>query len=392
MFNKVIIMKKILFLIISALSVLLISCTGNASDQASDSQFNVTVTRFKPVLLNDDHNSEGFLVTLEDGNLLLIFRLDPGKKGDHVGTDGYIAKIKYDPGKDEWGKVETVYNSNRYDDRNIHGGITDDGRVVVFFRRFDGKETEGRYFIYSDDNGDTWTEPQVSGAWSYPAENNIPGVWSTGQMFYNPDIKKYIMFGCRRYITYSRDGSSWEEFNLITDNQDYKLSEIAGAWCGNNRMIALIRDDVREHGHPLVQMETHDNGLTWTGPVPTNIPPGNHWGAAPQIIYDKNRDLLVALTSDRYSRPNEQNSLFIYTAKPGDILGNPTGWTLQHELLRPWAEAGFEGRPLNQNLYGYPTISPINEDEYLVVFTERAVMDGSEQADLYYFRMSLDKK
>ena len=385
-------MQKLkLFLLIPVFTVFLFSCTGSESGQKSDNQFNVSVTPFKPLLINDDHNSEGLLVTLKDGKILLIFRLDPGKKGDHVGTDGYIAKIKYDPAMDKWGEVETVYNSNRYDDRNIHGGITKDGRIVVFFRHYDGKETEGRYFIYSDDNSETWTEPQISKAWSDPQVNNIPGIWSTGQMFYNPDINKYVMFGCRRYITYSRDGSSWEEYNMITDNEDYKLSEIAGAWCGKNLMIVLIRDDVREHGHPLVQLESHDNGLSWSQPVQTNIPPEKHWGAAPQIIYDKNRDLLIALNSDRYSRSNEQNSLFIYTARPDDITGNPTGWKLQHELLRPWAEAGFTGdRPLNQNLYGYPTITPINKNEYLVVFTERAMMDGSEQADLYYFRMIIN--
>lgn len=72
------------------------------------------------------------------------------------------------------------------------------------------------------------------------------------------------------------------------------------------------------------------------------------------------------------------------------MLGNPEGWTLQHELRRPWAGIGFGGdRPLNQNFYGYPTMAPISEDEYLVVFTERAEMDGSEQADLYYFRLAI---
>tara|TARA_R110000737_G_C14582595_1_gene485961 strand:+ start:1401 stop:1664 length:264 start_codon:yes stop_codon:yes gene_type:complete len=69
-----------------------------------------------------------------------------------------------------------------------------------------------------------------------------------------------------------------------------------------------------------VQVESYDNGKTWTEPVATNIPPNLHWGAAPQLIYDKNRDMLIALTSDRYSRPDEQNSLFIYSASPNDIL------------------------------------------------------------------------
>lgn len=381
-------MKNILLILVYF--ILLAACNNTEKRNLKSENYFLYVSPFKSVLSDDNHTSEGFLAPLKDGNILLIFRLDPGIKGDHTGTDGYIAKIKYDPVNDKWSEVETVYNSNRYDDRNIHGGVTKDGRIVVFFRRYDTRETEGRYFIFSDDKGKTWTDPQISKAWSDPALSNFSGVWSTGQMFFNPDISKYIMPGCQRYITYSRDGSSWEEYSLITDNRDFKLTEIAAAWCGNNRIIALIRDDVRKYGHPLVQTESYDNGLTWTVPIQTNIPPKMHWGAAPQLIYDEKRDLLIALNSDRYSRANEQNSLFIYTAHPDNILGNSKAWKLEHELRRPFSFLNYDGdRPLNQNLYGYCTIAPINENEYLVVFTERSIMHGTEQADLYYFKIIL---
>lgn len=192
-------------------------------------------------------------------------------------------------------------------------------------------------------------------------------------------------------IIYSDDGSAWEESNLIFEYDDKAFGEISGAWCGDNRIIALIRDDERKHGHPFVQIESYDNGQTWTEPLQSNIPPDLHWGAAPQVIYDRNRDLLIALSSDRYSRPNDQNSLFIFTARPDDVFGNPNGWTLEQELPRPWAEGDFGvERPLNQNLYGYPAVAPVSENEYLVVFTERAVMQGREQADLFYFKMVIE--
>lgn len=382
---------KTLILVIPALILSFLCCTQISKEIPAENEYTVYVSPFKPLLFIDDHVSEGFLAPLDDGRVLLIFRFDPGIEGNHVGTNGYIAKIAYDPGKDEWGEVETVYNSYRYDDRNVHGGVTKEGKIVIFFRRYDGSETEGRYFIYSQNNGNTWTEPQISQAWTDPEVSNIHGVWSTGQMFYNPDIGKYTMLGCRRHITYSRDGTSWEEHNLITDNQDYKLTEIAGAWIGNNRLIALIRDDEREQGHPLVQLVSHDNGQTWSDPIPTNILPKQHWGAAPQVFYDQKRDLLIALNSDRYSRPVEKNSLFIYTARSDEVFGNPEGWTLQHELRRPWTALNFDGnRPLIGSLYGYPAIAPINEYEYLVVFTERTRMHGTEQADLYYFRLIIN--
>jgi len=378
-----------IFFLVSGIVIVMNSCKDSR-------KWSLHTTSFKPLLYSADHTSEGFLAPLEDGRILLIFRVDPGIEGDHTGDDGYIAKIPYNPKKDRWDEVETVYNSHQYDDRNIHGGVTEDGRIVVFFRRYipdapEGSKTEGRYFMYSNEEGKSWSDPQESSAWTDPEESNIRGVWSTGQMFYIPDINKYAMPGCRRYITYSRDGTSWEEYNKITENRDYALSEIAGAWCGGSRIIALIRDDEREKGHPLLQVESHDNGKTWTEPNPTNIPPDQHWGCAPQLIYDQQRDLLIALTSDRYSRPNDQNSLFVYTARPEAVIDNPGNWTLQHELKRPWASEGFRrNRPLNKNFYGYPTIAPINEQEYLVVFTERSQVQGAEQADLYYFRLKFD--
>lgn len=391
-------------LILLALCISIVCCTSNSSDKPKGKKYTVYVSPFKPLLYSNDHTSEGFLAPLDDGKILLIFRFDPGVEGNHVGIDGYIAQITYDPETDKWGEVKTVYNSHQYDDRNIHGGVTKEGRIVTFFRRYDGGETEGRYFIYSDDKGETWSEPRTNNFFSDPQVIDMRGNMSTGQMFYNPDIDKYTMLGFlyswdqnknyitrRRYTAFSQDGSSWEEYSFVEDKQDYRLNEIAGAWCGDNRIIALQRDDERKHGHPLMQVESHDNGQTWTEPVPTNIPPGQHWGAAPQLIYDRKRNLLIALNSDRYSRPDEQNSIFIYTAHPADVTGNPSGWTLQHELKRPWSSLGFnDERPLNQNLYGYCTIAVINKDEYLVVFTERARMQGTEQADLYYFKLIIN--
>lgn len=386
------------------LSLLIMSFVSKSKEIPINKEYTVYASSLKPLLIVEDHVSEGFLAPLDDGRILLIFRFDPGTKGNHVGSDGFIAKIPYNPEKDEWGKVDTVYNSYQYDDRNIHGGVTQNGRIVTFFRKYDGDKTEGRYFIYSDDNGQTWSSPELHKAWNDPKAADMKGNMATGKMFYNPDIKKYTMLGflfswddeknytaSRKCITYSKDGASWDEYKLIDNETNYRLNEIAGAWCGKNRVIALQRDDKREKGHPFVQMESYDNGETWTEPKQTNIPPNQHWGAAPQIIYDQKRDLVIALSSDRYSRPDEQNSLFIYTAKPDDVFNNPKGWKLQHELCRPHAGLNYNGnRPLNLNLYGYNTIAPINDQEYLVVFTERAKMHGTEQADLYYFRLLIN--
>ncbi len=377
---------------------MLILCVFTGCNDRTSGDFNsgnIQISDVNPLLFNDDHNSEGFLVPKRDGNLLLIFRLDPGMGGSHVGTGGYIAQVTYYPVEDRWGEVQEVYNSHRYDDRNIHGGITNDGRIVLFFRHMDivdGRNvTAERLFMYSDDDGESWSGPHTSESWS---DSELPdprfGVWGTGPMFYNGDTNRYSMPGYGNhilYMTHSDDGSNWDEISFVKEDEERVLTEIAAAWTGNKHQIALIRDNRTEPDHQLLQIESRDNGETWSEPQRTNMPE-NHWGAAPQLIYDSNRDLLIAMTSDRNTRDHTENSLFIYTARPDEVYQNPGNWSFAYEITRPWADEMYRDiRPLNLSFYGYPTIAPINENEYLVVFTERATMEGTEQADLYYFRL-----
>ena len=376
-----------------ALLIIFAGCDARSPSDQFEKKFQITDV--KPVLFNNDHNSEGFLVQKNDGNLLLIFRVDPGIEGSHTGTDGYIAQITYYPDEDRWGELQKVYNSNRYDDRNIHGGITNDGRIVLFFRHMDivngRNSTVERFFMYSDDDGESWSGPDRSGSWSAPGEPDPRfGVWGTGQMFYNEEVSRYSMPGYGNHILYmtqSEDGSNWDEISFVKEDEERVLTEIAAAWTGNKRLIALIRDNRTEPDYQLLQIESRDNGETWSEPQRTNMPE-NHWGAAPQLIYDQNRDLLIAMVSDRNTRDHSENSLFIYSASPDEVYENPGNWSFEYEITRPWADEIYRDiRPLNLSFYGYPTIAPINENEYLVVFTERASMDGTEQADLYYFRL-----
>jgi hypothetical protein len=195
----------------------------------------------------------------------------------------------------------------------------------------------------------------------------------------------------RLSMLHSDGGTNWDRRTILEQDPDDDpiVGEIAGAWARDGRIVALVRDDKREYGHPLQQVVSQDNGETWSDPEGTNIPPNGHWGCAPELRYNEKHDRLIALNTDRYSRSDERNSLFIYTARPSEIVEDPCNWTLHDEIPRPMAMAKFDReRPLNQDFYGYPTVAPLNEDEYLVVLTDRAIEDG-ETADLYSLRISL---
>src|SRR5699024_11377909 len=93
--------------------------------------------------ITDNHTEECFLETNKNGSIIHVFRLDPS--GDHIGNNGYIAKrISEDNGK-TWSQPQKVYDSNEYDDRNVHGGITKSGRIVCFRSEEHTSELQSRF-------------------------------------------------------------------------------------------------------------------------------------------------------------------------------------------------------------------------------------------------------
>ena len=108
---------------ILALLFLSFSCTTNSWGQAGKDEYTFYTSPSKQFLAGNDHVSEGFLAPLNDGKILLLFRLDPGIEGDHVGTNAYIAIITYDPEKDSWSKVETVGLLRKAESSPSFGGL-----------------------------------------------------------------------------------------------------------------------------------------------------------------------------------------------------------------------------------------------------------------------------
>jgi len=110
-------------------------------------------------LISEDHTAEGLLITLENGDIMHFYRMDPGSTGDHTGNAGRVVKRMSNYGGFFWSPCEPVYD-DEYDDRNINGGILDNGRIILTFRRYNAPIAEHIDFnlIYSDDNGDTWSD------------------------------------------------------------------------------------------------------------------------------------------------------------------------------------------------------------------------------------------
>lgn len=331
------------------------------------------------VRVEDDHDAEGALYLMSTGNILHIYRQDPGTSGDHVGNGGKIVKREFNVTTETWGTISDVF-SDEYDDRNIHGGVTSTGRFVLFFRRYNAttSSTVDINFMYSDDDGATWSSRTSvalghSGASPYGDMIEIPG---EGYMMGFQD-NYYVE------VLFSTDGSSWGSGVVVGDYQvaeSYRITETSFAHLGNNKIIALSRDN---NGGMLYQMVSEDDGQTWGTPVRTNIA-CETFTVSPIVLYVDNQILVLA--PDRGSAygdktlPNE--GISFYVGDPNVVLNSPDAYEYRDIVLRPQSSS-------DRVFYGYPTISLVARDKYLVVFSDGEYRTGGENISLYQFYLTI---
>ncbi len=331
-------------------------------------------------LKTNDHNSEGFLVTW-DTIIYHFFRQDPGNLGNHTGNGGRIMMRKsYDNG-DTWTTPDVIFDGP-YDDRNIHGGITETGRIIVTFRQYNAFTQQHIEYnlIYSDDFGNTWIGPIT-----IPTEGVASG---THQIFGNNHIGYYNIIYNLKYceMRHSWDGVQWDSIVYVWDyrlNNLYKISEASFVYLGNGVMIGLFRNDSGILGENFLQVESYDYGQTWTEPMLTNIADG-FFCPSPWIFYDYEHNHVWIVAIDRRGNfpptyIHNWSNVWLYCAYPDEILNNPHEYTTFLTFLRP--------KPSFFRIYGYPASTKTPDGNYLILFTESEYRNKGEWAYLYQFKI-----
>lgn len=360
-----------------------LGCTGATVPEAEPK---LVVGPVEQSLVTTDHVSEGLLVRTVSGDLVHIFRLDPGEFGSHVGDSGRIVQRRSRDEGGTWDVVEAVFDSE-YDDRNVHGGTVDNGRIVVFFRQYDPSmpnedlATVSLNLMYSDDETRTWSDPRKLerfGAWS----------GGTDQLNFVPGLGYVQAFYARRlaYLRYSREGLVWSRPRIMFDfrgrHGGVDTDEISIESLGDGRILALIRNQPDSGSGSVLQAAGRIRS-EWHLPGATNLADG-HYVVAPKVIRDDSTDAIIALLPDRRgvggTGSNRESGIYVYVATDLQEHGEPQ-----------WSFVGFVPRPIpsQYRFYGYPTIARLNDQEFLVVFTDGFQrLNGREGADLFQFRLS----
>jgi hypothetical protein len=106
-------------------------------------------------------NSEGALMTLADGRLMLVYTHFTGGGGDHSAAH-LAARFSSDHGK-TWTRddVVVVPNEGQWNVMSVSLLRLADGRIALFYLRKESANDCRPVLRFSSDDGQTWSEPRV---------------------------------------------------------------------------------------------------------------------------------------------------------------------------------------------------------------------------------------
>lgn len=145
-------------------------------------------------------------------------------------------------------------------------------------------------------------------------------------------------------VTSSDNGETWTQTPIETDLTPSSCpTEIAGAYIGDGKIIAIGRKDETGGTDAQFQLQSEDYGSTWNKAY-TNITDINK--STPSIIYDS-----TAETLDLYYFQRGYGLLKVRSAEVVDVWDNPTNWPNPEIIAEGSGESVHEGNA-NATVYG----------------------------------------
>ena len=201
--------------------------------------------------------SYGFVFKLLNGTLMHIYT--NGTQHDYETIRKIVHRTSTDSGV-TWSSESIIYDNNSYDHRNLAGGITSNGSIVVFMSRYDSTNHKIS-FIRSVDNGSTWTDPvDIEGGANdcmspHGQMVNVPGK-GLMQSYY------VCTSPYRVKIVWSYDdGVTWGDEQEVYNSSSVMLTECSFQYVGDGNIIGLSRRDSAPTN--IHQFNSTDSGTTW---------------------------------------------------------------------------------------------------------------------------------
>lgn len=255
------------------------------------------------------------------GKVLLFYR----DGADHATSKGIVKMRISEDGGGNFGGETTIATDAVYDCRNVSGGITPTGRIVLFYMRynFTSSTSFDQGFIYSDDDGSTWSNYQTipSGTHSFFSpygemisigNNKLMACWY-GETPATPTYSTYV-------ITSSDNGLTWSSAVAVATSTTLRYGESSYAYLDGGVIVGHVRNST---GSPLYQVISTDNGATWTNQGVTTVDTSSQVSPMLATFIDpNNQKYIVSFYANR-----GDNKLKVAIAEYATAVAGVNGWT-----------------------------------------------------------------
>jgi hypothetical protein len=199
-------------------------------------------------------------VVTRSGAIVIVFRAGAG----HVGAGGALMATRSGDAGRTWSAPVVAIDEPDCDDRNPALGVAADGTLVLAYwanRRHRPGARTGAGFVYSRDDGRSWSKPVVA-----PAGAPWSGFSPFGRMLTLPGGRMALPLYLRNrtWLVRSDDqGRTWGDPTLVAED----MNETAYAVLPSGEWV-LVGREANGHGNFSLVRWSADEGRTWSPPVP----------------------------------------------------------------------------------------------------------------------------
>jgi hypothetical protein len=242
-----------------------------------------------------------------------------------------------------WSNPTFVYTDASFDSRNLGGGITTSGAIIVFMDRYNYTSHAGHDmgFIRSTDEGATWSSyVAVGGVPLYgplSPYGNMLSIPTKGLMLPYYDMANDASASAERCLWSVDDGLTWSTPQTIAQNATYIVGEGSFTYLGNGQIIGVLRHvETGSQKQPLMQIQSSDYGTTWGSLLVSNLVGdttdiSGTLGAQVSPLILRRGSYLTVWWGDRGSN----NQLVSATSPISSVWSNPTNWAQYNTEFYP---------------------------------------------------------
>ncbi len=293
------------------------------------------------------YDAFSIIVQFNSGRKAIIYR----EGASHVGGQG-VLKIKYSNDGSTWGSAITFLSESGIDLRNVSGGVTPTGRLVVAYTRYNyGTATNlGAYYVYSDDEGTTKSSQLTLQTGNGSSYGNLLSIgdgklllplYSTGNSEVVISSDNALTFGSPITIAATGGGNIY--------------SEASAAYLGGGVITALVRED--SGSQRLTQVKSVDNGVTWTNQGQVSF--GNVSQVSPALstyTSPSGKLMISAYYADR-----SLGNIRVVSGGASEIASGVSGWNASSL----YSIASFPSDPTGAH-FGYPSVIQNGRSQYVL--------------------------